>query len=89
MSNQEKSQLVKALSPPCVQHLEYYYRQTEAEGQGKRKLFSSVPEIHLVFRREKAISGPNRWIESVEEGMKRICHITLRCVAVKGEGLLS
>lgn len=84
ISSQEKKTLVKALSPPCKQPLEYYYRQIKTEGQGKGKLFSSILEIHSVFHREKTITRPNRSIESVEEGTKRICHvITLRCVAVK------
>jgi len=70
--------------------LEYCYRQTETEEWEKGKLFSGRLETHLVFHREKAIAGPDRWMESVEEVTKRICHmITLRCVKVKGVGLLS
>lgn len=84
MSNQGKK-TVKALSPPCKKPLEYYYRQTETEGWGKGKLFSSMLEIYLVFHREKAVAGP-----TVAEGTKRICHvIALRSVAMKGVGLLS
>lgn len=71
--------IISPLSPLCKQPLEYYYRQTETERQGKGKLSSSILEIYLVFHREKAMAGFVRWIESVEEETKRICHmITLR-----------